>query len=210
VCARDACLASVAGPSTSPLGFMASVPTEPTYAGFWPRLGALLIDSLVWLPVGVLSIWVDREYRLFDVYRVIPLVVLSVLYSMFLVARYGGTPGKLALGLRITELDGLPVTARAAVVRHLPELILSTLSMVALCVPLLAMSDAQYAEVASTVGDRTRYLRANAPAWYRPVDVAGAVWVWGELIVLLTNRKRRALHDFLAGTVVVRIKRHEA
>ena len=82
--------------------------------------------------------------------------------------------------------------------------------MVALCVPLLAMSDAQYAEVASTVGDRTRYLRANAPAWYRPVDVAGAVWVWGELIVLLTNRKRRALHDFLAGTVVVRIKRHEA
>ena len=31
---------------------MASVPTEPTYAGFWPRLGALLIDSLVWLPVG--------------------------------------------------------------------------------------------------------------------------------------------------------------
>jgi len=38
-----------------------------------------------------------------------------------------------------------------------------------------------------------------------------AVWVYGELIVLLTNKKRRALHDFLAGTVVIRsAKAHEA
>jgi uncharacterized RDD family membrane protein YckC len=28
--------------------------------------------------------------------------------------------------------------------------------------------------------------------------------VWGEFLVLLTNRERRALHDFIAGTVVVR------
>jgi uncharacterized RDD family membrane protein YckC len=30
------------------------------------------------------------------------------------------------------------------------------------------------------------------------------VWIWIELIVMLTNRRRRALHDFIAGTVVIR------
>lgn len=28
--------------------------------------------------------------------------------------------------------------------------------------------------------------------------------MWSELLVLLFNEKRRALHDFIAGTVVVR------
>jgi uncharacterized RDD family membrane protein YckC len=29
------------------------------------------------------------------------------------------------------------------------------------------------------------------------------LWFWSEVIVLLFNKKRRALHDFIAGTVVV-------
>ena len=196
--ARGRWLAWSAGPSTSPLGSMAEVPNEPVYAGFWPRLGAMLIDLLVWLPVAPLSIWCEHRYRLFDVYRAFPLIVLSALYSIYLVARFGGTPGKLLLGLRITELDGRPVTVRAAIIRHLPELILSTLITIALFMPLLSVSDDQYAAIAANLRDRTQYLRANAPTWYRPVDVIFSIWVWGELLVLLTNRKRRALHDFLA------------
>jgi uncharacterized RDD family membrane protein YckC len=35
--------------------------------------------------------------------------------------------------------------------------------------------------------------------WIRSAD---GIWGWSEIIVLLTNEKRRALHDFLAGTVV--------
>jgi len=42
-----------------------------------------------------------------------------------------------------------------------------------------------------------------APSWYKSLQWIQNAWVWGELIVLLTNRKRRALHDFIAGTVVV-------
>ena len=30
------------------------------------------------------------------------------------------------------------------------------------------------------------------------------LWTWSELIVMLTNRQRRALHDFIAGTVVIK------
>jgi len=32
------------------------------------------------------------------------------------------------------------------------------------------------------------------------------IWTYSELIVLLTNKKKRAIHDFIAGTVIVRTK----
>ena len=43
-----------------------------------------------------------------------------------------------------------------------------------------------------------------APSWFKPVQIFQQIWIWSEFIVLLTNRKRRAIHDFIAGTVVVR------
>ena len=75
--------------------------------------------------------------------------------------------------------------------------------MVALCIPLFAISDDDYAALVVSLSDRTRYLQTNAPNWYWPVYAIYTIWFWGELVVPLTNRKRRALHDFLAGTVVV-------
>jgi uncharacterized RDD family membrane protein YckC len=35
---------------------------------------------------------------------------------------------------------------------------------------------------------------------------AGQIWTSSELVVILLNRRRRALHDFIAGTVVVRVR----
>jgi uncharacterized RDD family membrane protein YckC len=47
------------------------------------------------------------------------------------------------------------------------------------------------------------------PWWTRWVDIVEQVWTWSEVIVLLTNRKRRALHDFLAGTIVIVVRPEE-
>ena len=30
--------------------------------------------------------------------------------------------------------------------------------------------------------------------------------MWSEFIVMMTNDKRRALHDFIAGTVVIQVR----
>jgi hypothetical protein len=38
---------------------------------------------------------------------------------------------------------------------------------------------------------------------------ASALWFWAEFITMLTNRKRRAVHDFIAGSVVVRLPQIE-
>jgi uncharacterized RDD family membrane protein YckC len=43
-----------------------------------------------------------------------------------------------------------------------------------------------------------------APAWHPTVTVLLQIWVWGEFVTMLFNKKRRAVHDFIAGTVVIR------
>ena len=49
---------------------------------------------------------------------------------------------------------------------------------------------------------------AKRNAIFTAYDWASQVWLWSELVVLLLNKKRRALHDFIAGTVVVKVSPH--
>ena len=56
------------------------------------------------------------------------------------------------------------------------------------------------------IGERIDVLPEVAPSWNRPLSWAANIWFWSELLVLLTNQQRRALHDFLAGTVVIHAK----
>jgi len=171
------------------------------YAGFWPRLGSLLLDVIIMLPLSALVLWANGHCRLFMAYYLIPETFLGLFYSVYLVRRYGGTPGKLIVGIRIRKLDGEPVGYREAFLRYLPEAILYFLLSISLLFPLFHMSDAEYRSFAFL--ERFEHMIELAPFWYKPLHWVQVAWVWGELIVLLTNRKRRALHDFIAGTVVV-------
>lgn len=51
--------------------------------------------------------------------------------------------------------------------------------------------------------DRGRAMSERNPLGGWSYDVIVSVWFWSELVILLTNEKRRALHDFIAGTIVV-------
>jgi uncharacterized RDD family membrane protein YckC len=106
------------------------------------------------------------------------------------------------VGIRVRKVNGEPVGYREAFLRFLPEFLLGLLASIALLIASFHLSDSEFH--ALSFMDRMRRLNEIAPAWYKPLQIVQNVWVWGELIVLLTNKKRRALHDFIAGTVVVR------
>lgn len=174
------------------------------YAGFWSRFASLLLDFIILLPVTALVIWGSSVFRLFDLYYLIPGTVFGLFYSIYLVRRFGGTPGKLIVGIRIRKLDGEPVGYREAFLRYSVDFIFCVLMSVALLFPLFHMTDAEYHSLSFM--QRSQRMIELAPSWYKPLQWAQTAWVWGELIVLLTNRKRRALHDFIAGTVVIHTK----
>jgi uncharacterized RDD family membrane protein YckC len=171
------------------------------YAGFWPRLGSMLLDGIILLPLTVPAVWASMHYRLFDLYYFLPSVLFGLFYNVYLVRRFGGTPGKLIMGIRIRKLDGEPVGYREALLRYVPAATLSLMSSLAMIVAVFHMTDTEYSSL--SMMDWSKRITELAPSWYTPVQWAQNIWFWSELVVLLTNRKRRALHDFIAGTVVV-------
>ena len=171
------------------------------YAGFWRRLGAYLLDSLIQSPLGILVLWGMAQSPVFVLYAFLPQALFIIFYQGYLVQRFGGTPGKLIAGLCIRKVDGSPVGFREASVRFMPEFLFWVAIEIAMIEALSQITDADYFSLPFFA--RQMQLLAHAPAWQKPVNIANQIWIWSEFIVLLTNRKRRALHDFIAGTVVV-------
>ena len=67
----------------------------------------------------------------------------------------------------------------------------------------LALHQLSGAELSVRWFERSDLFMEHGPVWGKYVAYASAAWGWSELVYLLFNVKRRALHDFIAGTVVV-------
>jgi uncharacterized RDD family membrane protein YckC len=174
---------------------------ELEYAGFWPRAGAMVLDLVIIVPIAFAQSLLLPHGSTHPVLIVTPQLAFSVFYAVYLVYRFGGTPGKLIMRLRIARVDGRPVTLAQAFVRHLPELLLG-----AMLTGGSAMAAWQLGLTVSPFPDSEslRQIQSAAPSWMQPVSVVQQIWIWSELVVMLTNERRRALHDFIAGTVVIR------
>jgi uncharacterized RDD family membrane protein YckC len=186
----------------APIELAETPPDIVAYAGFWRRFGAMWIDVLVLLPLAGLTYYFGEQHRLFHVYWLLPGAVIGVLFHVYLVVRYGGTPGKLALNIRIAMVDGSNVTVRAAIIRHSVLFLLSFLSSLGLALATLKLTDGQHASLGFV--ERSVTLVSLAPDWYNIAAMSTRVWVWSEFLTMLFNKRRRAIHDFMAGTVVVR------
>lgn len=170
--------------------------------GFWRRLGAHLLDTLFMLPIIGFTFWASSLSRSFYAWWIVPSLLITAFYSVYLVQRYGGTPGKRLMKLRIQMADGSPVSAKSAALRTSIITLLATLSSAAEAVAALSIDDASY--LAMGMWERMEALGEAGPAWQLLLTVLMQVWIWGTCIVLLVNSRRRAPHDFLAGTVVVK------
>jgi len=186
----------------SDLTATASHDAAPVYGGFWRRLGAVMIDGLCLSPLFVLQFYLMAQSRSGMAYSIVPMLAVPLLYNVYLVRRYGATPGKLAMKLRITMLDGAPVTGRAALVRYLPWVVFGAVQSVGAALAALSMTDEAYASFGWM--ERSAQLEMVQPIWATYVGHAMKAWTLAMLISLLATSKRRTLHDFLAGTVVVR------
>ena len=53
---------------------------------------------------------------------------------------------------------------------------------------------------------QSQYLMSLSPDFFKFYTWASNIWIYSEFIVLLMNKRKRAIHDYLAGTVIVRTK----
>lgn len=179
--------------------------STPNVGGFWLRVGAKIIDLLVMSPIIGLTYWLSSLSRSFYLWSVIPSMLFALFYSVFLVRRYGGTPGKLALKLRIQMKDHSPVTFVAALIRETPMMLMGAASSLGLGLAAMTMDEATYQ--AYGFFERSTVLATSGPDWVPLVSWLINGWTLVGVIVLLLNKRRRAVHDFLAGTAVVNISK---
>jgi uncharacterized RDD family membrane protein YckC len=173
------------------------------YGGFWIRAAALVLDVLIVLPMSGALFWLFASNPADWIYMAVPNIVFSVCYEVLLVRRFGGTPGKLLVGLQIIGVEGSPITTRQAFARQAPGLAFAICMMVGSAIAAGRLSELESRSFCSQAAQVAPLM----PWWTPVVRALRTAWNLSELVVLLTNEKRRALHDFLAGTVVIKRRR---
>lgn len=177
---------------------------DTLYADFWSRLGSLLLDFVFLIPFGWLMLYFNTTTKYAILYTAIPNLLFSIFYHIYLPKKYGGTPGKLIAGIKIIRLDGQPIGYKEAFIRHSILLLLTAMNLVIVIMAMSKADDGVYQSLSWL--QQTQYLMSFEPGAYRLNLWLNNIWVYGELIVLLTNKRKRAVHDFMAGTVIVKTK----
>ena len=171
------------------------------YAGFWKRFGAATVDLLVFIPFIFIVHYLKGISIGIAMITVIIYSTLSSMYTIYFHYRFGATLGKMAVGIKVALPNGSAIGLKQAILRSSVDLGFALFIIIAQIIALSNVDPEQYLSAGWI--ERSRYIVPLFPAWYGVVAVGFRVWYWSELLVLLFNKRKRAIHDFIAGTVVI-------
>jgi uncharacterized RDD family membrane protein YckC len=163
------------------------------YKTFWRRVAALIIDGLVMAPITGMILfmtWRGMSFGEYLFWSVLSTVV-SCAYWIGMHGRYGQTLGKMAAGVKVLKMNDQPLTYGVAAARYFPFIFVGLVSMVGTF------------NYLSGLGEITLKTIAEGPRWSQWIN---HVWMIAQLITVLSNPMRRAIHDFIAGTKVIIVK----
>lgn len=174
---------------------------EALYSTFWPRFFAACIDASILWPVGlvftVLFSFIPNT-KLLLALSFLP-GLIGTTYMVVMHASRGQTYGK--AWCRVCVVDARtegPISLRQALLREsLPAIIMFT-SLAYLAYSIISV-DRNDEETVSFQASISRIIGAIIIS-----TSAETLWWVIEVITMLLSKKRRALHDIIAGTVVVR------
>lgn len=168
------------------------------YDTFGPRFWTGSIDGCVLWPASfILSML--AAIKLPTVLFITLIVVESLMwlaYTVVMHTRYGQTYGKMVCKIRVVDhkTEG-PISFKQALLREgIPAII--TLGIIGYEICLILKGE--ITQDAVIKGE----LITLQP--FQILTLLPLLWFIAEVLTMLTNEKRRALHDYIAGTVVVR------
>jgi len=165
---------------------------------------AFLIDLIVFTPLVIFQTKaMQSSPRLFAVILILFSFIMTG-YWVFCHGRWGKTIGKKLTGTYVATLDGNHISWKQAFLRSSVDIIFAIIASTILLPIYLSIPIEGYAELTSR--DRFELIKSFWPVWYPYFNNTQQIWIWSEFIVILTNKRKRALHDFIAGTVVLQNK----
>jgi len=171
------------------------------YVGLSKRFNAALIDLVILFLVSLLYAWLQYFSWQASVALAIPSCLIYPAYKVWFHARWGKSIGKRAVRIHAEMADGRPLGWRGATARYLPLILYGVLSGLAVLATIRAIPPDVL--TSATWMERGRLIRAAKPTWQHSFYMLWFLWLIAEVVVLETNTKKRAIHDFMAGTIVV-------
>lgn len=115
------------------------IPDNPRYAGFWIRFLALILDSLILMVISLfigfligmvffLSPSPNPGVAAEGAGNIVGILIGWLYYAWLESSKHQATPGKLALGLKVTDEEGNRISFARATGRHFAK-ILSILTL---------------------------------------------------------------------------------
>ena len=167
---------------------------EPKYRTFWPRFWAGWVDGLVFLPLSAVNLVAFRDG--------VPVLLRTVWYLTYSFAfisyvvwmhgRYGQTLGKMATHVKVLDVAESKLSGKQAFMREIVPIVLTVIVVIHDLPSVLSGANPN------------RPATPRLPIFYWIAFAASFGWFAAELLTMLTNDKRRAVHDFIAASVVVR------
>jgi uncharacterized RDD family membrane protein YckC len=155
------------------------------------RFWAAIVDGIVFMPLILIEQWLlsKTENNSTLIGWTILTAFLPLLYSIVLHYKYGHTIGKWVAGVKVVDVsETRSLTLKQSVLRDVFYLGIEIAGLL-------------YFSFIFFQTNKAEYLYNN----YRNFTDQPILW-WTviELVTMLTNSKRRALHDFIAKSVVIR------
>lgn len=174
---------------------------KAVYAGLGLRIPAAIIDVVI--ITGFSFLIHPFESYSFVSYAVLTylLPIFIITFKVFFLVRFGATPGKLAMKIKVVKTSLEPISYKEAFLRLSIDILFIAANLVAFTIAFKSFSYEAYRVM--TYIEKARYIGSFYPHWYNYIPIFSVFWSFGNLISILANKKRRALHDFIAGTVVI-------
>lgn len=166
----------------------------PKPAGFWIRVVASLVDSLIFIPVAVLTF-----VNFFSIKSTALLIVVGLpwlIYKPFMESFYGATLGKMVCGVRVVNERGEKLSLGTAYVRFIPFLVSAALS---LANTLILFSSPGFKSASSFL--EIGQLQQGSPVGL--LEQIVSLFVMADCIVAGFSHRKRALHDMMAGSFCI-------
>lgn len=161
------------------------------FVGFWKRVLVVILYIIVLAIPWSLVYWMTNVAAE-TLHSEIPIIIQNILFfafTIFMIVRFGGSPGKLILKMRIVNEQGNYPTLKQALIRNIFQMFSVIFSMI------IEISSYNFTAIST-----------NFSLWENTAsnlsDILAPIILVDYLFVVFHPRKR-ALHDLMAGTYVV-------
>ena len=163
-------------------------------AGFWIRVGASIIDSLIFIPIGILSIW--NTYSLKSTVVLILSSLPGLIYKPFMESFFGATLGKMSCKIKVIDDNGKKLSLFNAYIRFFPFLLSAGVTLAG---QLILFSSPQFQSAKSMV----EINQAQQGNFLVVISYPVTILILIDCLFVAFTFRKRALHDMMAESYCV-------